>query len=91
MQSYIIELMCFSIFRTYINILNTNLMESKLQTIAFYNIENLFDIYNDDQANDDEFLPTSTKKWTKKRYERKIDKLGFVISRIGFIAAAKPP
>jgi len=91
MQSYIIELMCFSIFRTYINILNTNLMESKLQTIAFYNIENLFDIYNDDQANDDEFLPTSTKKWTKKRYERKIEKLGFVISKIGFIAAEKPP
>lgn len=83
--------MCFTIFRTYINILNTNLMESKLQTIAFYNIENLFDIYNDDQTNDDDFLPTSTKKWTKKRYERKIEKLGFVISKIGFETSSKPP
>jgi predicted extracellular nuclease len=66
-------------------------MESKLLTVAFYNIENLFDIYNDEKTNDDEFLPTSTKKWTKKRYERKIEKLGFVISKIGFNSTEKPP
>lgn len=66
-------------------------MESKLLTIAFYNIENLFDIYDNEETNDDDFLPTSTKKWTKKRYERKIIKLGSVISKIGFIATEKPP
>ena len=66
-------------------------MTSKLQTIAFYNIENLFDIYDDEQTNDDDFLPTSAKRWTKKRYNNKILKLGSVISKIGFENTNKPP
>jgi len=66
-------------------------MNSKLQTVAFYNIENLFDIYDDEQTNDDDFLPTSAKKWTKKRYQKKIYKVGSVISKIGFELANKPP
>ncbi|SDS35315.1 endonuclease/exonuclease/phosphatase family protein [Winogradskyella sediminis] len=52
-------------------------------TIAFYNIENLFDIENDPHTNDDDFLPTSAKRWTKKRYQNKLMKLGTVISKIG--------
>ncbi|WP_296381880.1 endonuclease [Winogradskyella sp.] len=52
-------------------------------TIAFYNIENLFDIENDPQTNDDDFLPTSAKRWTSKRYQNKLRKLGSVISKIG--------
>jgi hypothetical protein len=41
---------------------------SNSYTIAFYNIENLFDIENDPLTNDDDFLPTSTKRWIPKRY-----------------------
>lgn len=52
-------------------------------TIAFYNIENLFDIENDPLTNDDDFLPTSVKRWTPKRYQNKLRKLGSVISKIG--------
>ena len=52
-------------------------------TIAFYNIENLFDIENNNLINDNDFLPTSRNNWTKKRYENKILKLGEVISKIG--------
>ena len=52
-------------------------------TIAFYNIENLFDTINDEATNDDDFLPTSAKRWTTKRYENKLMKLGTVISKIG--------
>jgi len=66
-------------------------MTSKLQTIAFYNIENLFDIYDDEKTNDNDFLPTSAKKWTIKRYNKKIYKLGSVISKIGFEIENKPP
>jgi predicted extracellular nuclease len=51
--------------------------------IAFYNIENLFDIENDPLTNDDDFLPTSIKRWTSKRYQKKLKKLGAVISKIG--------
>ncbi len=52
-------------------------------TLAFYNIENLFDLENDPLTNDDDFLPTSVKRWTPKRYENKLRKLGSVISKIG--------
>lgn len=61
-----------------------NMIEnSKIFTIAFYNIENLFDIENDPYTNDDDFLPTSAKRWTYKRYQNKLRKLGSVISQIG--------
>ncbi|WP_458628368.1 endonuclease/exonuclease/phosphatase family protein [Winogradskyella sp. PC D3.3] len=52
-------------------------------TIAFYNIENLFDIKNNPFTNDKDFLPTSAKRWTLKRYQNKLMKLGTVISQIG--------
>jgi len=54
-----------------------------IHTIAFYNIENLFDTINDPMRNDDDFLPTSRKRWTKKRYQNKLRKIGSVISNIG--------
>jgi hypothetical protein len=58
-------------------------MNNKTYTLAFYNIENLFDLENDPLTNDDDFLPTSKKRWTPKRYENKLRKLGSVISKIG--------
>lgn len=57
--------------------------DSKNFTLAFYNIENLFDIENDPLTSDDDFLPTSVKRWTPRRYENKLRKLGTVISKIG--------
>lgn len=62
-----------------------------LQTVAFYNLENLFDIYDDQQTNDNDFLPTSRKKWTPKRYENKLRKLSFAISNIGKNETGKHP
>jgi len=56
---------------------------TKPYTIAFYNVENLFDIKNDSLKHDDDFLPTSAKRWTSKRYQKKLTKLGTVISQIG--------
>ncbi|MCD2258457.1 endonuclease/exonuclease/phosphatase family protein [Psychroserpens luteolus] len=60
-------------------------------TVAFYNLENLFDIYNDASKHDDDFLPNSEKRWTQKRYDRKLFKLAQVISKIGFENTQKPP
>lgn len=62
-----------------------------LQTVAFYNLENLFDIVKDKHTHDYDFLPTSVKKWTKKRYQNKLRKLGFVISNIGKKETGKHP
>lgn len=49
-------------------------------TVAFYNVENLFDA-KDDPANpgDDEFTPNGALKWTEVRLERKLDAVARVI------------
>ena len=62
-----------------------------MQTVAFYNLENLFDLIDDKQTNDDDFLPTAVKKWTPKRYQNKLRKLGFAISNIGKLETGKHP
>ncbi len=64
---------------------------TKTHTVAFYNLENLFDLQDDPQTNDNDFLPTSVKKWTHKRYENKLRKLGFAISNIGLQETNKHP
>lgn len=51
-------------------------------TIAFYNVENLFDVENDSHKNDNEFTPDGSKKWTDKRYQTKLDTLARVLSSI---------
>ena len=62
-----------------------------LQTVAFYNLENLFDIHDNSRTNDNDFLPTSVKKWTPKRYDTKLRKLSFGISNIGKKETGKHP
>jgi hypothetical protein len=49
----------------------------------FYNAENLFDIIDDTITDDNEFLPSSAKKWTSYRYSDKIHKIEKVIIAIG--------
>lgn len=60
-------------------------------TIAFYNLENLFDTFNDKHTHDEDFLPTSDKRWTPKRYKKKVRKLGYAISQIGKGTSKKSP
>ncbi|MDO5017268.1 MAG: endonuclease/exonuclease/phosphatase family protein [Porphyromonas sp.] len=53
-------------------------------SIAFYNMENLFDTQDDpDNSGDDDFLPTGPYAWTQKQYEQKLDNLARVISLLG--------
>lgn len=62
-----------------------------MQTVAFYNLENLFDLVDGQYTNDSDFLPTAVKRWTPKRYENKLRKLGFAISNIGRKETGKHP
>ena len=39
--------------------------EKKPFLAVFYNVENLFDTVDDKTVNDDEFLPSSEKKWNR--------------------------
>ncbi len=52
----------------------------KVHTIAFYNLENLFDTINGPNF-DEEYLPQ--KGWTLKKYKQKLDNLGRVLPQIG--------
>ncbi len=54
-----------------------------IYTIAFYNLENLFDTEDDPKTLDDDFTPSGFKKWSLKRYKRKLYKLAKTISEIG--------
>ncbi len=54
-----------------------------LRTIAFYNVENLFDTENDPNTYDDDRTPTGKDVWTQEKYEDKLNKLSYVISDIG--------
>ena len=47
--------------------------------IGFYNLENLFDIYDDPVKNDSEFLPEGKNKWTQAKYEKKLHNMAKVI------------
>ncbi|MFV0565294.1 MAG: endonuclease/exonuclease/phosphatase family protein [Flavobacteriaceae bacterium] len=69
----------------------TDFVRDDLHAIAFYNLENLFDVYNDNRTNDNDFLPDSMKKWTRKRYDNKLRKLSFAISNIGRKETGKHP
>jgi exonuclease III len=54
-----------------------------IRTIAFYNLENLFDTVNDSTINDEASPIMKLKGNASKVYWDKIDKLGYVISKIG--------
>ncbi len=51
--------------------------------IMFYNVENLFDIYDDSLTNDNEFLPKGDKYWSYSRFYDKINKTAKVITAVG--------
>ena len=49
----------------------------------FYNLENLFDTFDDPVTNDDEFTPENEKSWTHYRYQQKLNNLAKVKIALG--------
>ncbi len=56
----------------------------KVATIAFYNLENLFDTLDTPEKRDFEYTPEGEKKWDGKKYWSKQENMSSVISQIGF-------
>ena len=84
MYKYIIKLCCL-IF-VIILVSNTTFAqkkEYKVKSIGFYNLENLFDLINQEEVRDDEFTPDGAKKWNEKKYAQKMANISKVISDIG--------
>jgi endonuclease/exonuclease/phosphatase family metal-dependent hydrolase len=67
------------LFFFFLNSFGQNLSAEKKFNIVFYNVENLFDNYNDTIILDDEFLPQGDRHWTKKKFDRKINNIGKVL------------
>lgn len=55
----------------------------KVNTIAFYNLENLFDYEDDPLTFDDDRTPEGRDHWTPEIYEAKLKNMAQVISEIG--------
>lgn len=53
-------------------------------TVAFYNVENLFDTLDEPGKIDEEYTPGSKLKWDATRYQKKLDQLAKVLSEMGF-------
>ncbi len=51
-------------------------------TVAFYNVENLFDLEDHPGTQDGEFTPESEKAWDMEKYQKKLDDLSAVIRAI---------
>lgn len=51
--------------------------------LAFYNVENLFDYFDDSTTVDEQFLPRGENYWTKSRYEVKQNNLAKTIIAMG--------
>ncbi|MFD1094391.1 endonuclease/exonuclease/phosphatase family protein [Salegentibacter chungangensis] len=63
----------------------------KIVSIAFYNVENLFDTENDPFTFDDDRTPEGKDAWTEEKYREKLQNLAKVISEIGIESAQVSP
>jgi len=63
----------------------------KIHTIAFYNLENLFDTIRDPNINDQEYTPKGKNSWTSQKYNQKLANLSRVIPEIGINEQQKEP
>ncbi|GJM32530.1 MAG: endonuclease [Saprospiraceae bacterium] len=51
--------------------------------VAFYNVENLFDLHDDPIKLDEDFTPHGKQNWTKERYHTKMIRLSQVLDSMG--------
>ena len=63
----------------------------KVNTIAFYNLENLFDTENDPITFDDDRTPEGKDHWTKEIYQDKLKNMAKVIAEIGADVSGTTP
>ena len=87
-QNYVLVLLLFQIC---ISFSQKNAKKYTIRTIAFYNLENLFDTINDLSINDEASPMMEIKFNRSKVYWDKIDKLASTIAQIGLEEAKTSP
>lgn len=61
---------------------NKGYNEKRNITVLFYNVENLFDLENEEGKHDGEFTLEGSKKWNEERYQKKLNDISKVISSV---------
>ena len=56
--------------------------QTRTYVVGFYNLENLFDVYDDPAKNDEQFLPEGSNNWTEAKYEKKLANMAHVIAEM---------
>jgi len=64
---------------------------SQTYSIAFYNLENLFDPLDNENTRDKDYTPEGIFKWDREKYFQKIEHLSKVISKVGKMRSNIPP
>ena len=62
---------------------NSNSSEKERFRVVFYNVENLFDIYDDTLKRDNEFTPEGMRHWNNKKFYTKLNQIYRIIISIG--------
>jgi len=63
-------------------VLKDTVQPPKSFTLMFYNVENLFDIYDNPKTMDEDFTPEGKLNWTDERYQDKLFKIAEVVEAI---------
>jgi len=59
-------------------------IETDNARVAFYNVENLFDLADDPIKKDEDFTPEGKQKWTAERYQKKLGQIHKVVKGIEY-------
>ena len=66
-----------------VNNLTAQDKQYQVSCVGFYNVENLFDIYDDTLIRDEEYLPEGKNNWNQEKYDHKLKNLSKVIFDMG--------
>ncbi len=84
-------LLCLAIVLIWSGLIAQKNSNYKVQCVAFYNLENLFDTVDDTTHNDDDFTPAGANAYTAEVYQKKLSNLSQVISELGTELTPKGP
>ena len=79
MQNKINILILFLLVKSFCIEINIYGQTDDNRTLIFYNVENLFDIQDDQKTKDEEFTPAGEKKWSYFKLSKKLDHISRTI------------
>ncbi|MCG9971287.1 endonuclease/exonuclease/phosphatase family protein [Christiangramia crocea] len=95
MKKYLIclfrNLIILSIHLTFFSLSAQEKKDYLISTIAFYNVENLFDTEDNPETFDDDRTASGKDAWTEEKYQKKIENISRVLSEIGTDVNPEPP